>query len=82
MLEESVRKDVSESKMTLDEEDRKRLESLGYVSETVIEENFQFDKGKDDPKDLIALHNLNANARRLLTENSCEEAKKICWKML
>ena len=61
-MEESVSEDRSDSKAVLGEEGRNRLASLGYVGNTSIREDFEFDQSKDDPKDLIDLHRQNNGA--------------------
>lgn len=50
----------AENKMELDEEGKKRLESLGYIASTNIDENFEFDRNSPDPKDFIKYHNIKA----------------------
>ena len=81
ILEQSVRKDDSESKLELDEQARKRLESLGYVGGGVTED-FDFDQSKDDPKDLIGFHAQGGKAHTLIRQKKYEEAETICEKMV
>ena len=59
ILERTLRKDSVDNKLQLDDESRKRLESLGYVASSSISEEFEFDQSKDDPKDLIDFHVTN-----------------------
>jgi len=82
ILEESVRKDSSDSKAELDEEDRKRLESLGYLANTSVSENFKFDQSKDDPKDLIRFHELLGAAHWFVFTKQYTYAKAKCEEML
>jgi tetratricopeptide (TPR) repeat protein len=79
ILQEQLRKD-SDSKVVLDEQTRKRLESLGYVSGSVAED-FEFDQSKDDPKDLIDLHLSITEVDHLISERRFAEAKKLCEKL-
>ena len=81
ILEEQLRESNSDSKLELTEEDRKRLESLGYVAGSVSED-FDFDRSKDDPKDLIDFHNSDAMVGSLVSQKKYVEAKELCEKML
>ena len=81
ILEESVNMVKSESNLELDEQSRQRLESLGYVS-SGIEEGFEFDRSKDDPKDLIGFHSDNAYVFELIAQKRYAEAEALCQKML
>ena len=53
ILEQSVRKGFTDSKLELDAEALSRLGSLGYVGGGTNDEDFEFDQSKADPKDLI-----------------------------
>ena len=55
MLEESLAADTTDSKLELDDESLKKLESLGYVG-GALEEDFSFDQDKADPKDTFSYH--------------------------
>ena len=81
ILEQSVRKEETENTLQLDEQARKRLESLGYIAGSVTED-FDFDQNKDDPKDLISVHAQNGRAHYFLSQQKYEEAKTICEKMV
>jgi arylsulfatase A-like enzyme/predicted negative regulator of RcsB-dependent stress response len=81
ILQQSVPTGRPDGKMVLDEQARKRLESLGYVSGKVAEE-LEFDQSKDDPKDLIDLHLSVEKAQRLISQKKLTEAKRLCQKML
>jgi len=80
-LEESVPGARGDSKIVLDEQARKRLESLGYVSGKVAEE-FEFDQSKGDPKDLIDLHVSIEKVHHLIARKKLTEARKICQELL
>ncbi|MBN1765576.1 MAG: sulfatase-like hydrolase/transferase [Sedimentisphaerales bacterium] len=58
--EEYSHRDTSESRLELDEEGRKRLESLGYVGSMDIDHSLELDESKKDPKDVIQFHNIKA----------------------
>ncbi len=70
------------AKKYLHEDDRKKLESLGYVSDSVKIDKLEFDKTGDDPKDLIEFHDLCYHSLKLITEEKYIEAEEICRKMI
>lgn len=80
ILQEQVRKD-SDSKFELDEQGRRRLESLGYVASSV-KEDFEFDQSKEDPKDLIDFHASLGEVMLLTSRKKYAEAKELCQKLL
>jgi len=82
ILEETVRKDSSESKMELDEESVRRLESLGYVAGDGVSEDFEFDQTKDDPKDWIDFHNKNSRVAELIMLEKYDEAEKLSEQLI
>jgi len=81
ILEESVPTSGSSSKTLLDEQARKRLESLGYVSGKVAEE-FRFDESKKDPKDMIDLHVSVEKVHHLIAGKRLTAARELCQEML
>jgi len=81
ILEESVPASIPGSKTLLDEQSRKRLESLGYVSGKVAEE-FQFDQSKEDPKDMVDLHVSVEKIHHLIAQKRLAEARELCEEML
>jgi tetratricopeptide (TPR) repeat protein len=82
ILKESVPDVDTDSKVKLDAQDRKRLESLGYIASTRVTEDFQFDQNKDDPKDLIDIFNRHLKATSLFNPEKYKEAKIVCEKIL
>jgi arylsulfatase A-like enzyme len=81
ILTEQVRKGEGGSKITLDAESKRRLESLGYVSGSV-DESFEFDESKNDPKDLIHIHEKFKKATIQVLQKQYEQAKRLCQEML
>jgi arylsulfatase A-like enzyme/Tfp pilus assembly protein PilF len=81
ILEASVQEGRAGSNTVLDEQARKRLESLGYVSGSVAEE-FEFDQSKDDPKDMIDLHVSVEKIHHLIARKELDEAKRLCEELL
>ena len=82
ILEQTVRKDESDSKLEMEEEMRKRLESLGYVDSIGTDEDTQFVQGREDPKDLAAFHLSQVRLRELISFKQYTEAKSLAEKML
>lgn len=81
ILEQTVRKQDADSMVALDEQARRRLESLGYVGGSVSED-FKFDQSKDDPKDLLDFHNRNGRVNDLISKQKYAEARSLCEEML
>ncbi|GAH42052.1 unnamed protein product, partial [marine sediment metagenome] len=79
ILEQTVRKDTS-TKVDLDEQAIKRLQSLGYVAGD-ISEDFDFDQSGDDPKDLVDFHNIYKSTSDLILQKEYEQAEKICQQL-
>ena len=66
----------------LDEEARRRLESLGYLSRGGGVTEIVFDRSKEDPKDLIGFFRQDQRLSRLVEEKKYEEARVLCDEML
>lgn len=71
-----------DSRITPDTKTMAQLKSLGYVAGAKIDDPLEFDPEKDDPKDMIEFHLLNATAEVLLHEGKFAEVDRICSKML
>ncbi len=82
ILENSVRKDNSGSKAAMNEKEKRKLESLGYLASTSISEDFEFDQTKVDPKDLIGFHRLILKGIKLIHRNQLAKAKVLYETML
>lgn len=82
-LQEIVEKSVRQqsSKIKLDTEAIKKLESLGYVSGD-IEEDFTFDQSKNDPKDLIDFYQSYKKLDFLIGTGNLKAAKELCIELL
>lgn len=59
-----------------------RLESLGYVAGRAVEETFEFDRSKDDPKDYIALHEAAMKALQETARLQFESARSSLFQVL
>jgi arylsulfatase A-like enzyme/Tfp pilus assembly protein PilF len=83
ILEESVRPDTgaSDTKVQLDEETLQRLATLGYVGGDV-DEDFELDENKEDPKDLISFHVQCMEVGFLIHKEQFEAATEICQQLI
>lgn len=70
------------NKMVLDEESKKRLESLGYISGTTVDDAIGFDENKSDPKKFIEVYNFIVKFLPLAATEKYVEAEKLCNDML
>jgi arylsulfatase A-like enzyme/Tfp pilus assembly protein PilF len=82
ILEKSRRGGDFSGKAEMDEQDKNRLESLGYIARSSVREDFKFDQTKDDPKDLIGFVNWDLGALANIREKEYTAAKTMCEKML
>ena len=82
IMDEQLRTDRSDDKFVLDEEARKRLESLGYVAGIGLSEDFEFGSTKGDPKDSIRLHEQIMLIRTLIKNKQYSKAEAICNQIL
>lgn len=82
ILELIVRDEASsDAKHELDEQSRKRLESLGYLGGS-ISEDFSFDQSKEDPKDVIDYHVLNTKLGGLVSQERFGLARQVCEELI
>ena len=82
IMETQLRSERSSERAYLDAESRARLESLGYVTTVEIDDSFEFDQSKDDPKDLINFHLLDSSISLCFKMNMYDEAKKMCNRIM
>ena len=73
---------LTDEKITLDDEDIKRLESLGYVGGESMVASFEVDESKADPKERIGYHEARVKVTYLLCQGKYDEAREICYEML
>ncbi len=81
ILELSAGRKISDSRIELDAAAVERLKSLGYAGGSV-QDDFEFDQTKNDPKDLIAFHNSILAVEKLVTRKKYAQAKTLCNKLL
>lgn len=82
MIAELTGAELTGSRLVMDEETRKRFESLGYVGGSTVDESFRLDPTKKDPKDLIQYHDYRQRVIYLVYYQQYDEARAICEKML
>jgi len=68
-------KNSRDSQLDMSDDDRRRIESLGYVGGKVIED-YNFEQDKPDPKDVIDFHNLNSQCVGLIVVGELEKAEE------
>jgi arylsulfatase A-like enzyme len=77
-----VSKEGIDGKMELDEQSRRRLESLGYVGYGTVDASFKLDPNKPDPKDFIQYHEYYQKITYLTNHGQYDQAKAVCEKAL
>ncbi len=81
ILKKQVRSDKETGVATVDEETRKKIESLGYVGGSA-DASFDFEQGKKDPKDTIGFYLLQKEYEACLVRNQLKKAKEVCREMI
>ena len=66
----------------LDEDARRRLESLGYLSRGAGGAEVVFDRSKEDPKDLIGFFRSDQKLSELVEDKKYAQARTLCEEML
>lgn len=78
IFEENINKSKTDNRLSLDEETRNRLQSLGYVAHTKVEENIGFEQNSRDPKDFVGLYNSFDKLQFLISDKKYEQAVEVC----
>ena len=73
---------TGDTKVKLDEESVRRLESLGYISSRPVKESIRLDRGNLDPKEFIEVYNFIEKFLKLTSSKKYEEAKKLANEIL
>jgi arylsulfatase A-like enzyme/Flp pilus assembly protein TadD len=81
MLSAAVQRATPGEAAGLDEEARQRLESLGYLSRG-DGGAAEFDRSKEDPKDLIEFYRADQRLSKLVDEKKYADARVLCDAML
>jgi arylsulfatase A-like enzyme len=77
--------DIVDNKMAVDEETRRRLQSLGYVASRSVDASVQFGQLGEkrlDPKDFIEVYNSFEKIFPLVERKKFSEAKRVCYNLL
>ncbi|MFQ5804823.1 MAG: tetratricopeptide repeat protein [Phycisphaerae bacterium] len=82
IIEQQHRQPDEDSRLEMGAEDLRRLEALGYLAGASATEELDIDPSKDDPKDLIASHELREKLSLLLTRKEHAGAQKVCEELL
>jgi len=82
LLQNSNLNYTADSKVLLDEETRKRLQSLGYISSRTVDEDIQLDQKKVNPKNYIEFYNFTEKFFRFMMSKKFNKARKLCDNML
>jgi len=80
ILQETNR-DKEDGKARLDNQTRERLESLGYIGGSV-NDDLSFDRGGEDPKDLIEYHVRTMQVGFLIYQKRYDLAKSECRQLI
>ena len=81
MLKEAVKVE-SDGGDILDTENRDKLASLGYVSGGELDESYEIEEDRSDPKDMLEFHVMNSRANFYIHQGRFSEVKQLCDKML
>lgn len=82
VLQNSSLNYIADSRVSLDEETRKRLNSLGYISSRTVDEDIQFDQKRLDPKKFIEFFNFTHKFFDYMLSKKLDKARKLCDNML
>ncbi len=82
ILAQSVRVAKPPEDTPLDAESLRHLQSLGYVAGASVNEDIRFDQSREDPKDLIAIHNGCCHVEHLLGQNKLDDARGLIDRLL
>ena len=77
-----AQRDKIENRMDLDEQTLEKLESLGYVGGVIVDEDFEFDQSRNDPKDMVVVYNGNQKIRELIFQKKFVQASEMCERLL
>lgn len=83
ILQDSDISSIAGNRITLNEQARKRLQSLGYVSTRAVDdEDIQFDRPGLDPKEFVDIYNFTEEFMELRLAKKFDKARKQCLKIL
>ena len=73
---------ITTNQVVLDNESRRRLESLGYVSSLPVDENIRFEQTNSNTKKFIEVYNSIERMLLYTAQRKYNKAKKVCNEML
>jgi arylsulfatase A-like enzyme/Flp pilus assembly protein TadD len=82
ILEEQSYRGEGDSGLTLNSEARERLESLGYIDSGGMDDSYEFDQSKTDPKDLVGSSEKFRDLHLLIIAGRYEQAKLLAAELL
>ncbi len=82
ILQDELSNNKQKSRLTLDPQSKRRLESLGYLASGDVRENFEFDNTKEDPKDWVTVHGQVMWVNTYIKAKQYPEAEAICRQIL
>ncbi len=85
-LVQAQNRQLADSSLQLDEQTRRRLESLGYVGGRddagIVRADYQQDSHKDDPKDLLNFYQAHTKLVTLMKAHDYAPARALCQQMI
>ena len=66
----------------MDDQARRRLESLGYIGDSDVDQSLEMNPNKEDPKDLIQYHEYTFRVIRHNYQREYDKAVGLCNKMI
>lgn len=82
MIKQQLDANTDSANLTIDPQARHRLETLGYLAGSSVDERFELDPDQEDPKDLIAFYQSHMLIFSLLSNEKIEEAKRLCKQLV
>ena len=82
MIEQQLDANTAGANLAIDPQARHRLETLGYLAGSNVDERFELDPDQEDPKDLIAFYKSHMLIFSLLSNEKIEEAKRLCKQLV
>jgi arylsulfatase A-like enzyme/Tfp pilus assembly protein PilF len=73
---------ITRNEIVMDDETRRKLESLGYISSLPVDENIPFEQTSSNPKKFVEVYNSIERMLLYIAQRKYDEAKKVCNEML
>ncbi|MHC4720408.1 MAG: sulfatase-like hydrolase/transferase, partial [Planctomycetota bacterium] len=82
ILEEEAYRGDGDSGLRLDSEARERLESLGYIDGGGVDDSYEFEQSKPDPKELVGSYEKFRDMDHLILAGQYRQAKLLAAELL